>query len=187
MIRISIDWLDGKKFDNLIRYIEDNLIYGEAQEQVRILGHKTADHMRNTINTERRNPKRPDDKLVNAITCETLSTTAGVEMGIGRISTLNAEAPYWEMINDGATYITKKTHAVPLSYFADINQFYNWKTAATGGKTTEGFITFKEGSSHTIIGVDYVGKAIRNLDKELKEMMSKWGAKFLGEMGKASK
>jgi hypothetical protein len=172
MIKITIDWVDGKKFDNLIRYIENNLIYAEAQEEVRILGHRTADNMRNTINNERKNPKRPDDKLVSAIIAETLSTTGGVEVGIGRISTLNTEAPYWEMIDAGATYITKKTHIVPTTYFADAGS---------------GFITFKEGSSHTITGIDYIGKSIRNLDKELRTMMEKWGEKFLGGASQASK
>jgi len=169
MIKITIDFRDAKKFDQLIRYIENNLVYAETQEQVRVLGYRTADNMRNTINTERKNPKRPDDKLVNAITAETLSTTGGVEVGIGRISTLNTEAPYWEMIDAGATYITKKTHVVPTTYFADPGS---------------GFVTFKEGSSHFINGIDYIGRAIRNLDVELKTMMEKMGSKFIGGMEK---
>ena len=172
MIKLTIDFRDAKKFDQLVRYIENNLVYAEAQEQVRILGHHTADYMKNVIETERKNPARPDHKLENAIIAETLETTGGIEVGIGRIATLNVQAPYWEMINDGATYITKKTHIVPTTYFADPGS---------------GFVTFKEGSSHTITGIDYVGKAIRHLNLELKEMMEKWGKKFLGEAEKASK
>jgi hypothetical protein len=172
VIRISVDFKDAKKFDNLIRYIENNLVYGEAQEQVRVLGHHTADYMRNTIETERKNPARPDHKLENAITSETINETGGIEVGIGRISTLNAQAPYWEMINDGATYITKKTHVVPTTYFADPGT---------------GFVTFKEGSSHIIDGIDFVGKSIRNLDRELRTMMEKWGSKFIGGAEQASR
>ena len=172
MIKITIDWKGKKSFDNLIRYIDNNLLYAEAQEQVRVLGHRTADNMRNTINNERRNPKRPDDKLVNSITAETLSTTGGVEIGIGRISTLNAQAPYWEMIDAGATYITRQTHVVPTTYFADPGT---------------GFVTFKEGSSHVINGIDYIGRAIRNLDQELRIMMEKMGSKFIDGAKKASK
>ena len=172
MIKVTIDWRGKKGLENLIRYIDNNLVYGKAQEQIRILGHRTADNMRETINSERHNPKRPDDKLVNAIIAETLNTTGGIEMGIGRISKLIAEAPYFELINDGGTYVTRKTHVVPTTYFADPGN---------------GFVTFKEGSSHTIEGIDYVGKSIRNLDKELREMMSKWGANFLGGAAKASK
>jgi len=172
MIRITIDWKGEKGLNNLIRYIENNLLYAETQENVRILGHHTADKMHEVINTERKNPARPDHKLENAITAETLNTTSGVEVGIGRISKLNVEAPYWEMINDGATYVTKKTHVVPTTYFADPGS---------------GFVTFKEGSSHIIEGIDFIGKAIRNLDQELRTMMEKWGEKFLGGAEKASK
>lgn len=171
MIKISIDFKDGKKFGNLIRYIQNNLVYAESQEQMRILGHHAADKMRETINVERKNPARPDHKLENAITAETLNTTAGVEVGIGRISTLKAEAPYFELINDGGTYVTKKTHIVPTTYFADPGT---------------GFVTFKEGSSHTITGIDYVGKAVRNLDQELRTMMEKIGEQYIDGMKKAS-
>ena len=172
MIKVTIDFRDLKKFTNLIRYIENNLIYGQAQEQVKVLGHHTADNMREVINTERKNPIRPDDKLVNSIIAETINTTGGIEVGIGRISTLNSEAPYWEMINDGATYITKKTHIVPTTYFADPGT---------------GFVTFVEGSRHTIEGIDFIGKSIRNLDKELKDTMEKLGSKFITEIEQASK
>jgi len=182
MININIEFKDGDRFNNLIRYIENNLLYGEVQENVRILGHHVADKMKEVINTERKNPKRPDDKLVNAITAETLSTTGGVEIGIGRISTLIAQAPHFELINDGGTYVTKETHVVPTTYFADINQFGGWKTYKE--RTTQGFVTFKAGSSHVITGIDYVGKSIRNLDTELRTMMEKWGEKFLSGMGK---
>ena len=167
MIRVTIDWKDGKKFDNLIRCIENNLLYAEAQEQIRVLGHHTADNMRQTINLERKRPSKASHNLDNAITAETLNTTAGVEVGIGRISTLNAQAPYWEMIDSGAIYTTQKKHIVP---FED-------------GE----FRTFDVGTSHMIEGIDFVGKAIRNLDNELREQMEKWGKKFLNEAEKASK
>ena len=169
MIRITIDWKGEKGLNNLIRYIENNLLYAETQENVRILGHHTADKMHEVINTERKNPARPDHKLENAIIAETLSTTGGVEVGIGRISTLIAEAPYFELIDVGGTYVTKQTHVVPTTYFADRGT---------------GFITFKAGSSHVIEGIDYVGKSIRNLDTELRTMMETWGEKFLTGMGK---
>ena len=128
--------------------------------------------MSEVINTERKNPTRPDDKLINAITAEPLNTVGGIEMGIGRISTLIAEAPYFELINDGGTYVTKKTHVVPTTYFADPDS---------------GFVTFKEGSSHTIEGINYVGIAIKKLDQELKVMMEKFGTKFINGAEKESK
>jgi hypothetical protein len=167
MIRVTIDWQGKKGFDNLIRYIENNLVYAEAQEEVRILGHHTADKMREVINTGRKRPEKASHNLDNAITAETLNTTGGIEVGIGRISRLNAEAPYWEMIDRGASYTTKKEHIVP---FED-------------GE----FRTFKVGSTHIIDGIEFVGQAIRNLDKELKITMEKLGATFINGAAKASK
>jgi hypothetical protein len=172
MIKVTIDFRDAKKFDQLLRYIQNNLVYAEAQESVRVLGHHCADKMKEVIETERKNPARPDHKLENSITAETLSTTAGIEVGIGNIAKMTAEAPHWELINDGGQYVTKKTHVVPTTYFADPGS---------------GFVTFKEGSTHIITGIDYVGKAIRNLDQELRTMMEKWGEKFLGGAEQASK
>ena len=166
MIRITVDWKGKKGFENLIRYIQNNALYGEAQENVRVLGHHTADNMRGTINYERKRTGA-SHKLDNAITAETLNTVGGIEVGIGNIGKLNQEAPYWEMINDGATYVTKKEHIVP---FED-------------GE----YRTYKVGSSHFIQGIDYVGKAIRNLDKELIDMVNAWGTKFINGLEKASK
>jgi hypothetical protein len=171
MIKIFIDWKGQKGFDGLIRYMKNNLIYAESQEQIRILGHHAADNMRQTIEAERKNPARPDHKLENAITAETLNTTAGVEVGIGRISVLKVEAPHWEMINDGGQYVTRETHIVPTTYFADPGS---------------GFVTFKEGSVHVINGIDYVGKAVKNLDNELRDMMEKLGEQFTSGAEKAS-
>jgi hypothetical protein len=172
MIKVNIEWRGKQGLDNLIRYIENNLVYGEAQAGVRLAAHHCADNMREVINTERKNPTRPDDKLVNAITAETLNTVGGIEMGVGRISTLKAEAPYFELIDAGGTYVTKKTHIVPTTYFADPGS---------------GFVTFKEGSSHTIEGINYVETSIKKLDQELKVMMEKFGAKFINGAEKASK
>jgi len=166
MIRVTIDWKGKKGFENLIKYIENNLVYAEAQEQTRILGHHTADYMRSIINDERKRPEKASHKLDNAITAETLSTTAGIEMGIGRISVLNAEAPYWEMLNDGASYTTRKKHIVP---FED-------------GE----FRTYQVGSTHVIDGIDFVGRSIRNLDKELRIMIEKLGSDFIDGAKKAS-
>lgn len=165
MIKITIDSKNVEKgLNNLIRYISNNRVFFEAQDTVRDLAYETALQMREEINSSRKRPERASHKLDNAITAEDLSTIGGIEVGIGRISTLNAEAPYWEMINDGASYTTKTKHIVP---FED-------------GE----FRTFQVGSTHVIEGIDFVGRAIRNLDKELKIKMESWGEKFLGEMGK---
>ena len=169
MIKIIAEFKDQKKISNLIRFIRDDKFYFEAQEKVFELANNTAEHMKQVIESERKNPARPDHALENSITAETLSTVGGIEVGIGNIAKMNAEARYWELINDGGTYVTKKTHVVPTTYFADPGT---------------GFVTFKEGSSHTIDGIDYVGKAIRRMDEELREAMKEWGEKFFGELNR---
>jgi len=174
MIRVEISFTDKGKFEQLLRYIEDNAVYGEAQEAMRILGHHTADNMHDTINAQRVRPDKGSHKLENAITAETVNTTGGIEVGIGRISKLKTEAPYYEMIDAGFTYSTKNEHIV---------HFVEGGKGMYPGKEGE-FRTFKVGSSHTILGIDYVGKAIRNLDKELRETIEKIGSKLLSSMSK---
>jgi len=169
MIRVSMDWQGKKGLDNLIRYIENNLIYGEAQDLVYDLAYKTATDMKNIISNERKNPKRTDDALVNNIEAEPINTVGGVEMGIGNIARLKLLAPHWELINDGGIYITKETHVVPTTYM---------------GYEPEEFVTFKAGSSHIITGIDYIGQAIRNLDNELKRALENIGEKFIKGMNK---
>lgn len=172
MIKINIDWKGKKGFDNLIRYIENNQLYGEMQIAAQTLAHHTADDMINTIEFYRLRPKNAQKAnplyrgLTNVITAERISTTGGIEYGIGNIAKLNEQAPYWEMIDAGATYKTNETHIVP---FAD-----------------GGFRTFKAGSLHTINGINYINHAILNLDKELEMVMKKLGTEFIKGMEKAS-
>jgi len=172
MVRLTVDWKDAKKFDQLIRYIE-NVPFVRVEAEAANLADNAINTMKEVINTERKNPARPDHKLENSIDWSQLINDPGKELviGIGNIAKMTQEAPYWEMINDGATYVTKKTHVVPTTYFAS---------------PESDFITFKEGSTHTIEGIDFVGKAIRNLDQELRTMMKNWGEEFLSGAVKAS-
>jgi hypothetical protein len=189
MIKVNIDWQGKKGLDNLIRYIENNLVYAEAQEEVRILGHHTADYMKNIIKESGYNL----DKLANSILAETLSTTGGVEVGIGRIASFpkgkNGQT-YWEAFNDGFKPGAMNTLICPGS-FEDGRP----DASKSGGKWTEhaGYIggnyTFFDNNQNKkpIAPLDFVGKAIRNLDQELREMMEKWGTKFIGGAQEASK
>lgn len=182
MIRISIDWKDGKKFDNLIRYIDNNLLYAQAQEGIRTLGHHTADKMRQVIDSERKRPDKGTHKLENSITAETISTTGGVEMGIGRISKMKEEAPYWEVLDKGG-YIPNNGNLVPLGAFIPGEPKPNSANFRQGNwNVGEGKYTFR--AQRPIEGIDYVGKSIRNLDNELKEMITKLGGSWLNEMEK---
>lgn len=182
MIKLSVDWLGQKKFNSFIKYIQNNLLYGEIQEQIRILGHHTADHMINTIQTSKKRHSFGNNLESNILT-ETISTTGGVEVGIGRISRLKTNAPYYEVLNDGGYIPYSTVRGAPLGSFegdvpdssiVDGNQ--NWERSGNRGY-------FMKPKS-PIEGIDYIGKAIRNLDKELTETMTKWGEKFLSGMDK---
>ena len=170
MINVSVEFTDKGKFEKLIRYIEDNSIYFEAQAAMLDLANNTVEHMRTNINEDRKNPDRGTHKLENAIDTKIINDVGGIEIGIGEIAKLQSEAPYFEMINDGFTYTTRQTHIVPTTYFADKGS---------------GFVTFKAGSKHTIQGIDYVGKALRTLETELADTITKLGGKLFGGMEKA--
>ncbi len=181
MIRISIEFQGQKSFENLIRYIENNEIYGEAQEKIRVLGHHTADFMRNEINTSRKRPDKGTHILENSITAETLNVTGGIEIGIGNIVKMNAEAPYWEVINNGG-YIPP----INLGYFG-IGEPPSANGSGQNWTHTGSSKDFLMKPKKAIEGIDYVGKAIRNLDKELRITMEELGAKFLNGLTKAGK
>jgi hypothetical protein len=185
MIKITVDWKGKKGFDNLIRYIENNLVYAEAQEQVRILGHHTADNMRETIKNSKKRHSFGSNLEDNILT-ETLNTTGGVEVGVGRISQLKANAPYYEVLDAGGyvPYSTRK--GAPLGSFEGdapdsrvVSGNQNWERSGDKG--------FFMKPKNPIEGIDYIGKAIRNLDRELQEMIIKLGSSFIGGAEKASK
>jgi len=184
MIKVDITFVDQKKFNNLIRYIENNAVYGEAQEKVRILGHHTADNMIETIKTERKRPDKGTHHLENSITAETLSTTGGVEVGIGRISKMTQEAPYWEVLNNGG-YIPNHGNFVPLGAFSPGEAMPD-PAHFREGNWTVGADKYTFRPKTPLEGIDYIGKAIRNLDKELKLAMEQLGTKFITDMSKAS-
>jgi len=183
MIRINIEFKDGKRFSNLIRYIANNLVYPEAQEQVRILGHHAAENMQETI---RNNKKRPSfgSNLEDSITAETLETTGGVEVGIGKISKLKTDAPYFEVLDAGGyvPYSTRKA-APPGSFEGDrpISGGSGQHWERSGGKG------FYMKPKKAIEGINYISKAISFIDKELKGIIIKLGGTFINGLGKASK
>jgi hypothetical protein len=181
VIRISIDFVDEKKFNNLIRYIENNLVYGEAQEEMRVVGHHCADNMRETISSSKKRPSLGSN-LEDNITAETINTTGGVEVGIGRISRLKANAPYFEVLNDGGYVPYSTAKGAPLgSFYGDApvpdGTGQNWERMGNVG--------FFMKPKKAIEGIDYINKAILNLDRELKEVIEKLGGKYLDGMSKS--
>jgi hypothetical protein len=181
MIKITVEFTDGEKFEQLIRYIEDNMVYGEAQEAMRVLGHHCADNMKENINSSRKRPDKGTHNLENVITAETLNTVGGIEVGVGRIETLKAEAPYFEVLDVGG-YIPNNGNFVPLGSFIPGEPKPNAGNFREGNWEVGGKFTFKP--KRAIEGINYIGKAILNLDKELTELIGKLGSKILDGMSK---
>jgi len=182
MFKITVDFKDAQKFKNFIRSVEDtSKLFTAIEGGVTRVADTAVNKMKETIEDNRKNPARPGNKLENSIDWEQLINQPGksVEIGIGNIATMTQAFAYWELINDGGTYVTKATHKVPTEFFGnDVNQPYIHKDTP--------FVTFAAGSAHTIEGIDFVGKALRhiesNLDKELKLIM----AAYIEGMKKAS-
>jgi hypothetical protein len=117
MITLTIDFKDAKKFDQLIRYIENNLVYAELQEAAINLADNTVNNMRETISS---NKKRPSlgNNLENTIDKEILnSTLEETEIGIGNITKLKTDAPYYEVLDAGGYVPYSTVKGAPLGSF----------------------------------------------------------------------
>lgn len=170
MISITIDFIDKGKWENFIRYIEENSFMVIAESEMEEIADNALSTMIGIIESERKQPAKGDYALEGALyknrrwIASSTPTQNQAIMGIGEISILKEKAPYFEMLNDGGTYSTRTTHTLPLPY----------------GE----FRTFKAGSTHTIHGINYVGRAIRNLDKDLRQMVEKASGTWLDGMSK---
>jgi len=181
VINITIDFKDAHKFQNLIRYIEDNTVYFEAQAAMMDLADETVTYMRDVIKAEKKRPSK-GDTLEQAIDKEILNTTAGIEVGIGNISKLKAEAPYYEVLDQGG-YIPNHGNFVPLGSFVPGEPKPNQANFREGQWSVgTGKYTFK--AKRAIEGINYIAKAIKNLEARLNEEIKKMGAKLIDGLGK---
>lgn len=182
-IRINIEWKGKKGFDNLIRYIENNSLYFEAQSEIVDLGEQTAESMRTVISNEKKRHSFGNN-LESNINSEILNETAGVEVGIGRISQLKANAPYFEVLDKGGYVPYSTVKGAPLGSFegdkpsGSASPVQNWERSGDKG--------FFMKPKKAIEGIDYIGKAIRALDRQLRIVMENLGAKFADGAAKAA-
>jgi hypothetical protein len=168
MINVKVIWEGKKEVDNLIRYLQ-NVPFIRVEGELEKLADDVVKNMKETINTERLNPARPDHKLENSLDWEVISKDPGKRLiiGIANIGKMIQEAPHFELIDAGGTYVTRSTHVVPTEYFADPGS---------------GFITFKEGSSHTITGIGYFSKAEEYLSKNLDIIVEKLVNEYMSKL-----
>jgi len=180
MISVRVHFDGEDKLLDLMRFIKDGP-FVRVEGEMAQLAEDTVSVMINTIEDYRKNPARPGNKLVGSIDYTELINEPGTHLliGIADLDKMRLEAPYFELMDVGGTYVTKKTHVVPTDYFASPG---------------DGFVTFKEGSVHVIDGINYFDKAERyvktNVDRIVKGIIDDYVSKmdipktFVGAWGK---
>jgi hypothetical protein len=181
MIKVSVEFTDKRKFDNMIRYFE-NLSLITAEAETVNLADSTVQTMRDKISNSKKR-RSFGDNLESNIEWEEIINDPGKELliGIGRISQLTANAPYWEVLNDGGyvPYSTRKG--------APLGSFEGYPPEKAGGKQNwerSGQKGFFMKPKTPIEGIDYIGAGIRKLDQELNKMLRDVGGKLIEEMKK---
>lgn len=190
MIKVTVDFRDGRKFNNLMRYLK-NIDFVRAEAEVMNIANNAIENMKTTIDSSRKRPDKGTHKLENALgEPEEVLNDPGKELiiGIGRISTLKAEAPYWEVLDVGG-YIPPAN----IGYFTSGSGLSGDKTFPESGITGQNWIHTGKGQGSffmkpksPIEGIDYIGKATRTIDQELKATIEKLGGHFLNGMTQAS-
>lgn len=190
MIKIQFDFTDKKKFGRLIEHIQktasmritDNTFYFEAQNKMMDLAEETVFNMRKIIqeNKVRRTSGNNLEKTIEAIP---LNTTGGVEIGIGDIQKLNTDAPYWRVIDIGGYVPYSNTAGAPLGSFEGdrpqtgiVSGNQNWERSGEKG--------FFMKPKSPIVGIDYIGRSLRQLNRDLKNYLKSIGEDFIESLPK---
>jgi len=171
MITIRAHFEGENELLDLRRYIE-NGPFVRVEGEIAQLAEDAVNLMIQTIEDYRKNPARPGiSKLQNSIDYTELLNDPGTHLiiGIANLDKMKSEAPYFELIDAGGTYVTKKTHVVPTNYFADPGT---------------GFVTFKEGSTHIIEGIGYFSRAEEYIRKNLDRIVDAVIADYVSKMEK---
>jgi len=180
MIKIEINFTDGEKFEQLIRYIE-GIDFVRAEAEVGELSDKVIESMKETINSSRKRPDKGTHKLENSLDWTEVLNDPGRQLiiGIGEVAKLMAEAPYFEVLDVGG-YIPNNGNFVPLGAFAPGEPRPNAGNFREGNWEVGGKFTFKP--KKAIEGIGYINKAIQNLDNDLRALVEKLGGMWLDGM-----
>jgi hypothetical protein len=182
MIRLSIDFKDLKKFDNLIRYIE-HIPFVRAEAEMAALADSAVNNMIAAIEASRKRPDKGTHNLENSIDWEEVLNDPGKQLiiGIGNVQKMTQQAPYWEVLDRGG-YVPPAN----LGYFGTGNPPVaggNGEAWTHTGNTSD-FLMIPH---NPIEGIDYIGQGLRNMQQRLILLLDKLGQEFISGMGKASK
>ncbi len=175
MIRLTVNFLDMKKFSNLIRYIQDCRL---PYEDIVNISDKAVDNARETIKTSKKRHSLGDN-LERNIDKEVLKLSENdVEIGIGNVNKLKTNAPYYEVLNDGGyvPYSTRK--GAPLGSFegdrpdsAVVSGNQNWERSGEKGY----FMKPKK----PIEGIGYIQKMIKFIDNQIRTFIVKFPKEYI--------
>lgn len=179
MINITVDFKGLKGLENLYKYISSDKLYFKAQNLCNDVADKVVEDMRTTIATSKKRPSLGSN-LENNIDKEILNSVGGVDIGIGNINKLRTNAPYFEVLDRGGYVPYSTAKGAPLgSFYGDApiegGEGQNWERSGNKG--------FFMKPSKAIQGIDYIGKSIRNLDKNLQSSIEILLKDYLGKAG----
>jgi hypothetical protein len=164
-----------------LKQITDNF-YPEIQGEIENIAKKVVEKMREIIDKSKVRPDLGTKFLEKSITYKLLKThPGGVIVGIGDVSKMSQEAPYWSLIDAGGII---KPHKVPVGNFSpgvpfpDAGSFRdgNWY-ANPGGEKGHGysFVPLKpiEGNHYITLGlahlIDLMQQDVQKFTKEQLE------------------
>ena len=180
MINIEFEFTDENKFDHLISAVAKMDFVG-AEAELGDLAEKTCERMKETIDSSRKRPDLGTHKLENSIDWSTLINDPGRQLiiGIGEIAKMTAEAPYWEVLDVGG-------YVPPANY----GYFGQGEAPVAGGAGETWTHTgdkkdFYMKPTKAIQGINYIGSALANLNKDLTDIVAKAVGKIFEQIEKA--
>ena len=184
MFNVKIEWKDGDKLRKLIKYLDSDRLYYDAQNGINDVADKTVDNMRETISS---NKKRHSfgNNLEKTIDKEVLNDVGGVDIGIGNVNKLKSDAPYYEVLNAGG-YIPysiggKGFQMVGKAPFGSFEGDKPNSSVVSGNQNWErsGDKGFFMKPKKPIEGIGYIEKAVDFAEQELDKFIEALGGKFI--------
>lgn len=172
----------SNKGKNPIQFMRDiqTQFYPELQSRLVDLAQETVGFMRNIISTSKKRPSFGNN-LEKSIESEILNDVGGVEIGIGNITKLSSDAPYYQVLNDGGYIPYSTVKGAPLgSFYGDRPEpgrsDQNWERSGNKG--------FFMKPKKAIEGITYIDKADQNLRDKLEVETKNWIQQQLSQLSK---
>lgn len=180
----SLKVITSRKGSNALKFLQNipTRFYPEMQEKLVGVAEEAVKNMQEAITKGKVRPDLGTNKLEKSITMELISThPGGVIIGIGNITKMNQEAPYWSMIDAGGII---PPHIVPAGFFTpgdpkpnqDSFRDGNWVTTRSVVADATGNAGYCFIPKKPIEGIHYISIAtqslLRAIDTEIKQFIT---------------